>query len=90
MRQVAPVPEHTRNTLESRDFVMAQKMDIRLLVPATPPIGRTNMNRLETIATAQKKTRVRDAIFACFVALAAVVAVTSVTTAAHAANVAQR
>lgn len=48
------------------------------------------MSRLETIATAQKKTRSRDLIFACFVALAAVVGVTSVTTAAHAANVAQR
>ena len=44
------------------------------------------MNRLEMISTAQKKTRVRDAIFACFVALAAVIAVTSVTTAADAAS----
>lgn len=50
------------------------------------------MNRLATIAAAQKKTRVRDAIFACFVALAAVVAVTSVSTAAGnvAAPTAQR
>jgi len=40
------------------------------------------MNRLETIATAQKKTRVRDVMFACFVALAAVITVTSVSTAA--------
>jgi hypothetical protein len=48
------------------------------------------MNRLETIAAAQKKTRVRDAIFACFVALATVIAVTSVTQAANAAHVAQR
>lgn len=46
--------------------------------------------RLQTIATAQKKTRVRDAIFACFVALAAAVAITSVTTAAEAANISQR
>jgi hypothetical protein len=44
------------------------------------------MNRLETIATAQKKTRVRDAIFACFVALAAVITVTTVTTATNTAN----
>ena len=48
------------------------------------------MTRLETIATAQKKTRVRDVMFACFVALAAALAVTSVTTAAHAANISQR
>lgn len=46
--------------------------------------------RLETIATAQKKTRARDVLFACFVALAAAVAVTSVTTAAKAAHVTQR
>jgi hypothetical protein len=44
------------------------------------------MNRLETIATAQKQTRVRDAIFACFVALAAVIAVTTVSTAANGAS----
>lgn len=43
-------------------------------------------NRLATIATAQKKTRVRDALFACFVALAAVVTVTTVTTATRTAN----
>jgi len=48
------------------------------------------MTRLQTIATAQNKTRVRDAIFACFVALAAVIAVTTVTTAAEAAHVTRR
>jgi hypothetical protein len=42
-------------------------------------------NRLATIATAQKKTRARDLVFACFVALAAVVSITTVTTAAEAA-----
>jgi hypothetical protein len=45
------------------------------------------MTRLDTIAFAQKKTRVRDALFAAFVALAAAIAMTSVSTAAHAANV---
>lgn len=48
-------------------------------------------NRLATIATAQKKTRARDLVFACFVALAAVISVTTVSTAASAAApVAQR
>ena len=42
-------------------------------------------NRLATIATAQKKTRARDLVFACFVALAAVVSVTTVSTPASAA-----
>ncbi len=45
----------------------------------------TMSNRLATIATAQKQTRVRDLVFACFVALAAIVSVSSVSTAAHAA-----
>ena len=41
-------------------------------------------NRLETIATRQKKTFVRDAFFAVCVAAAALVGMTSVATAAHA------
>jgi hypothetical protein len=49
-------------------------------------------NRLSTIATAQKKTRLRDAIFAGFFMLGAAIAVTSVSAAAATANtqVAQR
>jgi hypothetical protein len=43
------------------------------------------MTRLDTIATAQKKTRLRDALFACIVAVTAAVAVTTVATAANAA-----
>jgi hypothetical protein len=50
------------------------------------------MNRLDTIATRQKKSFVRDVVFAAFVALAAVVSVTGVGTAvaASSAHVAQR
>jgi hypothetical protein len=44
------------------------------------------MTRLATIAAAQKQTRLRDAVFACFVVLATVIAVTSVSTAAEAAS----
>lgn len=44
------------------------------------------MTRLATIAAAQKKTRVRDALFACFVAIAAAVSITTVSTAASAAT----
>ncbi len=43
-------------------------------------------NRLETIATRQRKSFVRDLMFSALVALAAVVSVTSVGTAAQAAN----
>jgi hypothetical protein len=52
------------------------------------------MNRLATIATRQRKTRLRDALFAGLLAIAAVVSITSVSTACHAAtapvHVAQR
>lgn len=45
-----------------------------------------NTNRLETIATRQRSTRVRDAMFAAFVALATVISVSSIGTAANAAS----
>lgn len=54
------------------------------------------MNRLDTIATRQKQSRVRDAFFAAALAIAAVVSITTVGTACqaatttHAVHVAQR
>ena len=51
------------------------------------------MNRLDTIAIAQKRGRLRDALFACFVVLATTLAITSATTAVGAGvttSVAQR
>ena len=44
------------------------------------------MNRLDTIATRQKTSRVRDMFFAVAVAFAAVVAITTVSTACQAAS----
>ena len=44
------------------------------------------MNRLDTIATRQKKSFFRDVVFAALVALAAVVSVTGVGTAVAAAH----
>ena len=44
-------------------------------------------NRLESIATRQRGTRARDAIFAVLVLLAGVVSIGSVSAAAHGANV---
>ncbi|MGE0867854.1 MAG: hypothetical protein AB7P03_04805 [Kofleriaceae bacterium] len=44
------------------------------------------MNRLDTIATRQRKSFVRDALFATLVALAAIVSVSSVSTAVAAAS----
>lgn len=46
------------------------------------------MTRLETIANRQRKTRVRDALFAAFIGLAAVIGATSVSTACHGADTA--
>lgn len=54
------------------------------------------MNRLDTIATRQKQSRVRDAFFAVALAVAALVSITGVQTACqaatttHAVHVAQR
>jgi hypothetical protein len=48
------------------------------------------MNRLDTIAAHQKKSRSRDLLFACFLALAAVVSVTTISTACQAAQVVHR
>jgi hypothetical protein len=45
----------------------------------------TKTTRLQTIATRQQKSFVRDIMFAALVALAAVVSVSSVGTAVHAA-----
>jgi hypothetical protein len=44
------------------------------------------MNRLDTIATRQRKSFLRDVMFAALVALAAVVSVSSIGTAVHASN----
>jgi hypothetical protein len=44
------------------------------------------MNRLDTIATRQKTSRVRDMFFAVAVAFAAVVSITTVSTACQAAS----
>lgn len=43
-------------------------------------------NRLDTIATRQKKTVVRDAFFAAAIALASIISITTVSTACHAAS----
>lgn len=46
------------------------------------------MNRLDTIATRQKKSRARDAMFAVAIAFAAVMSLTTLSTACHAASTA--
>lgn len=44
------------------------------------------MNHLDNIAIRQRKSRVRDAIFAVFVALGAVVSISTMSTVANAAS----
>jgi hypothetical protein len=48
----------------------------------------TTMNRLDSIASRQRKSRARDLVFAAFIALAAVVSLTSVSAACQAATTA--
>lgn len=44
------------------------------------------MTRLDNIATRQRRSRVRDAVFAALVVLAGIVSISSVTTAVHGAS----
>ena len=44
------------------------------------------MNHLNSIATRQRNSRVRDAIFAAFVTLGAIVSITTISTVADAAS----
>jgi hypothetical protein len=53
------------------------------------PRRSLTMNRLDTIAARQKKTRSHDLLFACLVALASTISVTTVSAAAQAAQVAR-
>lgn len=48
------------------------------------------MTRLDNIAARQRKSLVRDVLFAALVVLAGAVSLSTVTTAAHAAQVARR
>ena len=48
------------------------------------------MNRLDTIASRQRKSRARDLLFAAFVAIATLVSLSSVAVAADAAHVVVR
>jgi hypothetical protein len=45
---------------------------------------RPMTNRLDTIATRQRRSRTRDIVFAAFVAIAAIISATTVGTAARA------
>jgi cell division septal protein FtsQ len=50
----------------------------------------TTMNRLQTITQNNKRNRVRDVVFACFIMLAAVLAVSTVTNAGSSTPITQR
>jgi hypothetical protein len=47
--------------------------------------GSSTMNRLETIASRQRKSRARDLVFACFIAMAAVLGATTIGATIHGA-----
>jgi hypothetical protein len=53
---------------------------------SAPEQRRRPINHLDNIAIRQRKSRVRDAIFAAFVALGAIVSIGVMSTVAHAAS----
>ena len=64
----------------------SQLLHLELARDVNNGFAMTNTNRLDNIATRQRKTRVRDAFFAACVALAAVISISSLHTAASAAS----
>ncbi|HEX3473853.1 MAG TPA: hypothetical protein VHT91_02365 [Kofleriaceae bacterium] len=69
---------------------MARKLNKGAATAAlAAPTGSRNMSYLENIATRQRRSRLRDALFALFVALAAITAVTTVTKAVVASSQSQ-
>jgi hypothetical protein len=75
--------------LESHGFDLARKLN---MAPGVSGNGRTTgssskMSHLENIATRQRKSLVRDALFATLVAIAAIVSVSTVTQAVAASCV---
>jgi len=65
----------------------AQRLDPDVASLVKKALG---MNRLDNIATRQRKSRVRDVMFALLVVVAGAVSLSSVSTAAHAAQVVRR
>ncbi|MBA3820299.1 MAG: hypothetical protein H0X17_15510 [Deltaproteobacteria bacterium] len=57
-----------------------------MILTTTAPTTITAPTRLQTIATRQARTRVRDALFTALIALATVISISSIGTAAHAAS----
>jgi len=85
MRQVAPCVFWS-NLPRSRNSDLAQKVNKGSSSAAMPQKRKSQMSRLDNIATRQRKTLVRDALFASFVALAAIVSITTVTQVAAASS----
>src|SRR5690606_40777984 len=93
VRQGKP-PSPSANPAESRRKPLARlsQYPSTLLPNQETPMTTTTLqtsNRLSTIATRQRKNRIRDAFFAACVALAASLAIITVSTATHAASTSQ-
>jgi hypothetical protein len=85
MRQVAPSSSQ-RNHLEFRGSDLAWKVNRGSSSAAMPQKRKSQMSHLDNITTRQRKSLVRDALFATFVALAAIVSITTVTQVAAASS----
>ena len=81
MRQVARL-NLQRNHSESREFSLARQQHMSLF----KKVQTTMTNRIDTIATRQRTSRVHSIVFAAFVALAAVLSVSAVNTAVDVAT----
>jgi hypothetical protein len=78
VRQVAPTSyQSNRLCLLAGD--LARNVNKGLASAALPQSKETKMSHLDNIANRQKKSLVRDALFATAVAFAAIVSVTTVT-----------
>jgi hypothetical protein len=65
---------------------LARKLNERWFAATPPQKEPTMTTRLADIATRQRNTRIRDAVFTCVVALATLLGTTAVGTAADAAS----
>jgi hypothetical protein len=85
MRQVAPSNYHSKLLKQQRSD-LARKVNRGSSSAAMPQKRKSQMSHLDNIAIRQRKSLIRDALFASFVALATIVSVTTVTQVAAASS----
>jgi hypothetical protein len=85
---MSPPASYHPNLFESRELDLARKLNRGLIVSGkAASTGSPKMSHLENIATRQRKSLVRDALFATLVALVTIVSVSTVSQAVEASCV---